>query len=200
MTALNHALLMRPVDLPQAHADDTPELSARLVAGDEAAWSEFHARTFDRLLRYLLAAAHGNEDAAREALQLTYVKCVRHVRRFPAEGAMWGWLKQIARGCLIDLARGRSRYRALLVDLAAAPVVAADDDLAREELAQLLTAGLAQLDPSERALLEARYAQNQRLAHIADSSGTTRKAVESRLARIRTRLRAWLTTHTRHER
>lgn len=200
MTALNHGLLLRPIDIPEASADDTPELSARLVAGEEAAWTEFHARTFDRLLRYLVAAAHGNEDAAREALQLAYVKCVRHVRRFPAEGAMWGWLKQIARGCLIDLARGRSRYRALLEHLAAAPPVTSEDEDARNDRAELLSTGLARLDPSERALIEARYTQNQRIAHIADASGTTRKAIESRLARLRARLRAWLTSPPRHER
>jgi RNA polymerase sigma factor (sigma-70 family) len=200
MAALNHALLVRPVDLPATSADDTAELSARLVAGDEAAWNEFHSRTFDRLLRYLLLAARGNEDAAREALQLTYIKCVRHVRRFPAEGAMWGWLKQIARGCLIDLARGRSRYGALLVDLAATPAAGADDDASGNELAELLPAGLAQLNPAERALVEARYTQNQPLTEIADATGTTRKAVESRLARIRARLRVWLTIRARHER
>lgn len=200
MTALNHGLFVRPIAIPETSADDTPELSARLVAGDEAAWREFHARTFDRLLRYLVAAAHGNEDAAREALQLTYVKCVRHVRRFPEEGAMWGWLKQIARGCLIDLARGRSRYRALLEHLAAALPVPPEDENARSDRAELLSSGLARLNPSERALLEARYTQNQRVAHIADASGTTRKAVESRLARIRARLRAWLTIPPRDER
>ena len=187
------AFLAMPADLPH---DGAARLSARLVAGEEAAWSEFHAQTFDRLLRYLLAAAHGHEDAAREALQATYVKCVRHVRRFETEEAMWGWLAQIARGCLIDLARRRTRYAALLGRLEKEP---APGEAAPDVREDLLAASLATLAPAERTLLAARYTDGQPVAAIAAALGTTPKAVESRLARLRSRLRAWLIRNTRHD-
>ena len=185
-----------PAEISPAVNDGAARLSARLVAGEEAAWTEFHAQTFDRLLRYLLAAAHGNEDAAREALQSAYVKCVRHVRRFATEEAMWAWLAQIARGCLIDLARRRSRYAALLGRLAEEPTPGDSAPVPREDL---LAAGLAQLAPAERTLLDARYAADQPIAEIAAALGATPKAIESRLARIRNRLRAGLIRATRHE-
>ena len=187
------AFLAMPADLPH---DGAARLSARLVAGEEAAWSEFHAQTFDRLLRYLLAAAHGHEDAAREALQAAYVKCVRHVRRFETEEAMWGWLAQIARGCLIDLARRRTRYAALLGRLENEP---APGDAAPDAREDLLAASLATLAPAERMLLAARYTAGQPVDAIAAALGTTPKAVESRLARLRTRQRAWLIRNTRHD-
>src|SRR5687768_2448756 len=199
MTALSPGLSVSPAELSHAGGDDTRELSVRLVSGEEAAWSEFHARTFDRLLRYLIAAAHGNEEAARDAVQIAYVKCVRHVRRFDSEEAMWGWLKQIARGSLIDLARGRSRYAAFLERYARASSNQQREDDARTELAELLTASLDRLAPSDRALLEARYTRKEHLTQIATTAGTSRKAVESRLARIRARLRGWLTSK-HHER
>ena len=192
MTALSPGLSVSPAELSHARRDDIPELSARLVSGEEAAWSEFHARTFEALLRYLIAAAHGNEEAARDALQIAYVKCVRHVRRFDSEEAMWGWLKQIARGSLIDLARGRSRYAALLERYARAAWNQPREEDAGTELAELLTVSLDRLAPSDRALLEARYTRKERLTQIATSAGTSRKAVESKLARIRARLRRWL--------
>ncbi len=195
MTARTEFLVAMPADLSPA-ADGAARLSARLVAGEEAAWTEFHAQTFDRLLRYLLNAAHGHEDAAREALQAAYVKCVRHVRRFETEEAMWGWLAQIARGCLIDLARRRGRYAALLARLTEEP---APGDSPFDARGELLAACLAQLAPAERTLLEARYAAGQPVAEIAATLGTTPKAIESRLARLRTRLRTWLTRATRHE-
>jgi hypothetical protein len=56
-------------------------LTRRLVAGEEAAWREFHDAYFDRLLRYLLVVCHGDETAARTALQASLVKIVRSVRR-----------------------------------------------------------------------------------------------------------------------
>jgi RNA polymerase sigma-70 factor (ECF subfamily) len=195
MTVRTDVLAAMLAETPRAESG-AARLSARLVAGEDAAWTEFHAQTFDRLLRYLLAAAHGDEDAACEALQAAYVKCVRHVRRFESDEAMWGWLAQIARGCLIDLARRRSRYAALLGRLADEP---APGDSTPNAHDALLAASLAQLAPAERALLEARYTAGQPIAEIAAALGTTPKAVESRLARLRIRLRAWLTRATRHE-
>jgi len=185
-----------PDEFQPSAAMDVARLSARLVAGEDAAWTQFHARTFDRLLNYLLAIAHGNEDAAREALQTTYVKCVRHVRHFNSEEAMWGWLAQIARGCLIDLARRRSRYSALLARLAEEPNFAEAKFDVREGF---LSSSLQQLTSDERTLLEARYTDGQPVAEIAQAMGLTSKAVESRLARLRTRLRAWLDRATRHD-
>lgn len=196
MTARTEFLHARPAELPQTAGDGAARLSARLVAGEDAAWTEFHAQTFDRLLRYLRAAAHGHEDAAREALQATYVKCVRHVRRFGSEEAMWGWLAQIARGCLIDLARRRSRYAALLARWEKEPAPAGATPAADGDL---LAAALARLTPAQRTLLESRYTAGQPVAQIAAALGTTPKAIESRLARLRLRLRAWLTRATRHE-
>jgi RNA polymerase sigma-70 factor (ECF subfamily) len=189
-----HCFAAMPIE---AADDETARLSVRLVAGEERAWTEFHARTFDRLLRYLLRVAHGNEDAAREALQAAYVKCVRHVRRFATEEAMWAWLAQIARGCLIDLARQRQRYAALLerFTLEAAAAGHGTSNSWDESLAT----SLAQLEPDERSLLEARYTADQPIAEIAHSLGTTPKAIESRLARIRQRLRRWLTRSDPHE-
>jgi RNA polymerase sigma factor (sigma-70 family) len=186
-------LPVAPVEFDEANTDDTPALSARLVAGDEAAWTDFHGRTFDRLLRYLLTLARGDEDAAREALQLAYVKSVRYVRRFETEGAMWGWLAQIARSCLIDLSRQQSRYAALLARLEASRALPEPVNDSRGDHAIGLAARLARLTASERALIEARYIADQSIAQIASAAGATPKAIECRLARIRARLRTWLT-------
>ncbi|HEX5176630.1 MAG TPA: sigma-70 family RNA polymerase sigma factor, partial [Chthoniobacteraceae bacterium] len=161
MTADACALAVSAVELAQANHDDAPQLSARLAAGEEAAWVDFHARTFDRLLRYLLTVSHGDEDAAREALQLAYVKAVRYVRRFETEQAMWAWLAQIARGCLIDLARHKARYRSLLARVETpqpSEQLITDDG---SDHVTLMAAGIARLSESERALIEARYMADQ---------------------------------------
>ncbi len=187
------------MELVEADADDTPQLSARLVKGEEGAWREFHARTFDRLLRYLCTVGHGNEEAAHEALQRAYVKSVRHVRRFETEHAMWGWLAQIARGCLIDLARSESRYATLLGKLAAELPQEHTDAPEESELRNRLAASLTRLTASDRALIQAHYIDGLRIQQIATSVGATPKAVESRLARIRCRMRTWLNLTKKYE-
>src|SRR5688572_25784353 len=62
-------------------AADVPALTARLARGDEAAFQEFYDRYFNRLLRYLLVVARGDEELVRDALQLTFVRVARHVRK-----------------------------------------------------------------------------------------------------------------------
>ena len=47
-------------------------MTRAMTKGDEMAYRNFHEIYFDRLLRYLLVVANGNEEAAREALQLTF--------------------------------------------------------------------------------------------------------------------------------
>ncbi len=53
-----------------------------MVRGDETAYRIFYDAYFDRLLRYLLVVTGGNEEVAREALQLALVRVVRHVKCF----------------------------------------------------------------------------------------------------------------------
>src|SRR6478672_9223864 len=74
-------------------------LTRRLVKGEEAAWREFHAQYYERLLRYLLVVCRGDEQAAREHLQAALTRIVRHVRPFDQEDAWWSWLTVVTRSC-----------------------------------------------------------------------------------------------------
>lgn len=183
-----------PSDLPISRAaetgDDTAQLTVRLAQGEEAAWRELHGRYFERMHRYLLTVAHGHEEAAAEALQATFIKAVRHIHRLENEAQLWRWLALVARGALVDSARKRNRYSAVLARFSEERSTANPDTTGWEEL---LPDGLAQLPPEDRALLAARYDEGTSLGEIAIDAGTTPKAIESRLARIRARLKAWLT-------
>lgn len=175
-------------------------LTARMVAGEEAAWVEFHGQYFDRLLRYLFVLCRGDEQAARDALQATLAKAARHVRRCDREEAWWGWLTVVARSCVIDAARGRSRYRALLDRYAGwagffAPATAPTE----KPLAEWLDDCLAALPPEDRALLVAKYHEEESTAELAARAGCSAKALESRLARLRRRVKEQLINRMRHE-
>jgi RNA polymerase sigma factor (sigma-70 family) len=191
------ALPVPSAPVPVADAE-VAKLTERLRAGDETAWREFHRDYFDRLLGYLLVVCRGDEEAARESLQAALVKIVRHVRRFDRAEAWWGWLTVVARSCVIDGARRQSRYRALLAryagifDPPAAP-------RAEKPLPDLLEECLAELPAEERALLAAKYRDGESVAALAAESGCTGKAMESRLARLRQRVRASLLKRLRDE-
>jgi RNA polymerase sigma factor (sigma-70 family) len=102
-------------------------LTARIRAGDEEAFREFHQRYFDRLYQFLIGVTRGREDEARDALQETMVRVVRYIRRFEDEEAFWSWLRAVARSAARDNGRRQVRYLGLLQRFALHLEQAADE-------------------------------------------------------------------------
>src|SRR5688500_14580148 len=74
-------------------------LTARMMTGEEEAFSAFHELYCDRLFRYLFVLCKGEEALARDLLQITMLKVVRAIRVFEDEEQFWNWLATIARHC-----------------------------------------------------------------------------------------------------
>jgi RNA polymerase sigma-70 factor (ECF subfamily) len=180
----------------------TALLTRGLAAGDEEAFRRFHAEYFDRLLRYHLVLARGDEQAARDALQETLGRVARKTKQFACEHAFWNWLALLARCAAIDGGRRRQRYWAFLQNYTASwfhsPPASEPDHEAR--LHELLEQGLASLPPDERELIEAKYFSGATVRGLAQQAGLTEKAMESRLRRLRLRLREQLVFLLRDER
>ena len=196
------AVCSLPVDANPRESLDVPALTRRMVAGDETAYRTFHDAYFDRLSRYLLVVTGGDEEAAREALQGTLVRMVRHVRVFPDDAVFWSWLTVLARSALSDQTRKRRRYLAFLDRFtrhSSVEQTLEEPDPADEELRALLDRNLAALPFDERDLLERKYFARESVRQIAEELHETEKAVESRLGRIRRKLKAALLQSLKHE-
>ena len=180
---------------------DCGALTERMARGEEAAFHEFHRLYFDRLLRYLLVITHGNEETTREALQLTFVRVARHVRRFDSEPDFWKWLAVLARSSVTDEQRKRSRYQAMLMRFFEQRPVDENPDLGNpgEHLSKLLQDELGTLPAEERALLERKYLQRESVRDLATEWQLTEKALESRLLRIRRKLKTAVFDRLKHE-
>ena len=203
-----------PID-PQRATDESaqagrdprtaPEIAAltrQMVAGDETAYRVFYEAYYDRLSRYLLVVTAGNEDATREALQETLRRVVRHIRVFADEAAFWSWLTVLARSARSDEGRKRRRYRAFLdrfTQHAAVDRAGANDERESETLEALLLRSLGGLPIEERSLLESKYFEHRSVQEIAVQLGTTEKAVESRLMRVRQKLKQAVLAELKHE-
>lgn len=166
---------------------DIARLTTRMAAHDESAYRQFYDLYFNRLLRYLLVLTGGREHAARDALQATMPRIVRHVRRFDSEEVFWSWLTVLARSSVVDSERKRKRYLTLLERFfqsgqPASPSANSDAD---GRFMLLLEKNLAALPPEDRNLIERKYFESDSVREIARESGATEKAVESRLVRIR---------------
>lgn len=171
---------------------DVAALTRAMSRDDENAYREFHERYVPRLLRYLLVVAHGDEHAAREALQLALIRVIRHIRVFSDEQTFWNWLTVLARSAAFDETRKRSRYRAFLERFTrhrepppdSAPATDTDD-----QLSAILVRHVVALPPGERELVEQKYFARRSVREIAASLQTTEKAVESQLTRVRLKLK-----------
>jgi RNA polymerase sigma-70 factor (ECF subfamily) len=163
-------------------------LTRRLERGDEAAWRAFFDRYFERLLRYSLVLHRGEEDLAREALQLAMIRAARHMRRFENEAALWCWLIVLLKSCIVDEARKRRRYGNALDRFRSEPGSAPSSD----GPAAAVDHCLPLLEPNDRALLEQKYLQGDSVRDIAAAAGSSEKSIESRLTRCRRRLKKLL--------
>jgi RNA polymerase sigma-70 factor (ECF subfamily) len=171
---------------------DIAALTRRMTEGDEMAWRAFYDAYFDRLWRYLLVVAAGNEDTAREALQATLIRVARHVKVFRDENVFWSWLTVLARSAFTDETRKRHRYFAFLERFTRRAEIensVGNDGEADKQLWTLLEQNLASLSPDERRLVEQKYFARRAVREIANDRQTTEKAVESKLSRVRRKLK-----------
>ena len=161
-----------------------------MARGDEAAWRTFHREYFMRLHRYQIVLQRGDEDSAADLVQQTCLRVVRHVRRFDSETVFWSWLTCLARCAAVDEGRKRKRRLALFEKFVHWQEMkrGGDGDQANVEI-ERVNRCLQEMDPGERALLEGKYFDRRSYAELAEESGLSAKAVESRLARLRTKLR-----------
>jgi RNA polymerase sigma-70 factor (ECF subfamily) len=182
---------------------DVVALTRAMSIGDEMAYRTFYDAYFDRLLRYLLVVTGGNEESAREILQLTLVRVARHAKVFSTEAAFWSWLTVLARSALADETRKRRRYFAFLEKFTLhADIESAvwNDGEVDGKLRALLEHNLKSLPSDEQKLVGQKYFARQSVREIAEEQQTTEKAVESKLSRVRKKLKDAVLAELKNER
>ncbi|MGA2053336.1 MAG: sigma-70 family RNA polymerase sigma factor [Opitutales bacterium] len=165
---------------------------------DPAAFSEFYDRYSFRIYKHLLFLTRGDEQLAGEVLQTVAIKLAVKMEIFTAEPPLLAWLQRLARNAFIDHCRARRREN-LSVPLDEAALAGLADRTAETALQNALDQALADCPPEDRELLHAAYVDGQPLAHLAAHHGQTYKALESRLARLRQKIRLRLLRALRHE-
>ena len=123
------------------------------------------------------------EDVAQEAL----------LRAWRSGRAEPGWLRAVVRNCAVDARSAEARV-CLTADAdarAGCPARALCESRldARRELRAVL-AGAARLPPSLRAVFDAVVREGRAIEEVARSLGVSRAVVDTRLRRMRARLRA----------
>lgn len=179
--------------------DDFEQWTCSIARGDQESFGEFFARYAKRVFRHSLALAGGDEDLAKEVHQLTMIKAAAKFKTFRSEPELLAWLFRIARNSFLDHVRKRSFLQKLLSAFRAPDPETVLDGSNDDRTLESLDCALERLEADDRELLECVYFQKQKQEEIALATGTTRKAVERRLARIRRHLRTAIITDLRDE-
>jgi RNA polymerase sigma factor (sigma-70 family) len=173
-------------------------LTQAIRRGDAGAFAQFYDLYGFRVYKHLLIISKGDELAAREVFQTVAIKLAKKIAVFDDERALWAWLRRVAHNAFIDYCRAQKRD-ARFVPMEESESAPTANTPGENNLREALRRVLADCAPADRELLSAVYVDGQALGEIAAQSGQSYKALESRLGRLRQKLRQKLLTQLRHE-
>src|SRR5258706_11132233 len=116
---------------------DIRALTLAVRGGDANAFSRFYDLYSFRIYRFVLVLARGDENAAREVCQASFIKVAKRLEVFDNERALWAWLCTLARNAFIDYHRAEQRRRRLIPIEELPPAVASEVD-STNQLSELL--------------------------------------------------------------
>lgn len=164
----------------------------RMAAGQDEAWRWFHERYYWFLLRYATSRT-GDPAGATDIVQETYLRVARHIRIFTDEDEFRSWLACVVRCAAVDHARHIARRSTLLERFAHWRQCQCPSALevynSRNAESVLAEEALALLSGEDALLLRRKYYEGWSTEELAADGRTTLKSIESRLARLRQRVR-----------
>jgi RNA polymerase sigma-70 factor (ECF subfamily) len=179
-----------------------PALLARIVKGDQQAFSQLYDQS-SSLLYTLAIRILGHREEAAELLQEVYLEVWRKVARYDVgRGTPIAWLVTLTRSRAIDRLRSRAskglpKMAASLDSPAAAQVPdhapSPFESHADTELKTLITSALAELPTPQQEAIEMAYYEGLSHAEIAacinQPLGTVKTRIKLGLTKLRTSLR-----------
>ena len=148
---------------------------------------------FGPLMRYIIAPILSDSRDREECLSEAAMRAWDRIAQFDPDRGSWkGWLTAITRNTALNRARSPGSEAGELTEDIPAPGPTPEEALLRKERAEELKKLLDTLPCKDRALLYRKYYYMQSTDQIARELGTTPRAVEGRLYRLKKQLRARL--------
>lgn len=168
------------------------ELVKKLQSRDNSA-IEYLQRHYGPLMRYIIAPIlpdpRDREEVFSDVVLTIWEKC----GSFDAEkGHFTAWISALTRNAAIDRARKRRVPEGELTDNIPAPNSDPEQALLKKMRDAALLRALNELPYDEKLLFYRKYYYRQSTAQIAGELGTSERAIEGRLYRIKKKLRCSL--------
>ena len=176
---------------PHSLATEERALLAAVLQKDRKAAAEFVSRYADPVYAYVSRRLAPRDDLVEDVVQDVFLAALQKLDRFAGQSSVVGWLLGIARHKVQDVYRARVREPDPFPDdaetsnrgPATEPHLDELIDAARVEKKTRLI--LARLPAAYSAALRWRYWEKRSVDDMAAQTGTTKKAIERRLARAR---------------
>ena len=150
---------------------------------------------YSPLIRYIVSPILKDKDEQEDCISEVTMKIWDNIESFDSNKGSWnGWITAIARNTALSRTRKQKPVIStedIPLDLPS-PEPTPEEALIQKEREQMLSNALAKLSQKERALFYRKYYYLQSTAQIAAELGTTERAVEGKLYRIKKRLRKLL--------
>lgn len=167
-----------------------------MVRCDEEAWTEFHQRYFDWLHTTSLLRGSSHSDAD-DIVQQTCLRAVRHIKVFDSENELKNWLSCLMRCVVIDRARKLDRRHILIEKFTLWQQLKQDDQNHQDDLnLDHLDRAMSELACHDAQLIKLKYIDGWSTHELAEKNSTTPKAIESKLARLRKKIRLQINQST----
>ena len=145
-----------------------------------------------KILRFLLKRSGGDHEAAREAVQETWVAALKSYHTFRHKSSYFTWLCKIALNKLADYYRGQVRHQSHFVVPAVEkfnsifdPSISLEEKLTLDELRNKVNACLNLLPPEYRQLLQLRYYEQLSNRQISLQLRLSIRSLEGKLYRAK---------------
>ncbi|MBO5937601.1 MAG: sigma-70 family RNA polymerase sigma factor [Clostridia bacterium] len=170
------------------------EIIELIVKGDELGLKALQIN-YSPLIRYIISPILKDAREQEECLSEVIMKIWDKIRLYDPEKGSWNaWVTSIARNTALNRLR-KVKTDMSLEDLPSdvpSSEPTPEEILIKREREQLLKHALGKLSQNDRAIFYRKYYYLQSTAQIAAELGTTERAVEGKLYRIKKKLRKLL--------
>jgi RNA polymerase sigma-70 factor (ECF subfamily) len=166
------------------------EIIRAAKAGDGAAFEEVMRMT-ERRVAQIAWSILGDADDVKDAVQETFLRLFRHLKRYDETRDLTAWVTRIAVNVCRDLLRGRKKHRHSepLDDALPSHDTRADEELAHRRELVLLGRAIETLPAKERLAVILREVEGLRTEEVAAALGSSVSTVRVQISRARAKLR-----------
>ncbi|HYF52064.1 MAG TPA: RNA polymerase sigma factor [Planctomycetota bacterium] len=179
--------------------DADSQLVAAWRTGDDHAFEQLYQRHAERVWRYARYFC-GDEDAAAEVVQESFVRVAQHASRFEGRSSFSTWLFTIVRSVSVDAASKRRRAPVAAsgeewMERVPATSEGPDERVALNETRAAVRTAISRLPENEREAVLLCEIEDMPLREAAAILGWGESRIKVTLFRARRRLKEMLSSH-----